>query len=104
MTVQLSEYFLFEKGGTESLPKVFLHGNCEQFFSFCPLTKKEMRSGTHFTKRNVFLPGVSNFAYSIFHSMWEFFKLSVLTCVNSSTNIHGVHGEVKNTNLYGTVS
>jgi hypothetical protein len=45
MTVQLSEYFLFEKGGTESLPEVFLHDNCEQiyllFFIFCLLTKKK---------------------------------------------------------------
>jgi hypothetical protein len=30
MTVQLSEYFLFEKGETESLPKVILHDNCEK--------------------------------------------------------------------------
>ncbi len=29
MTVQLSENYLFEKGGTESLPDVFLHDNCE---------------------------------------------------------------------------
>jgi hypothetical protein len=55
MTVQLSGYFLFEKGGTESLLEVFLHNNCEQFF-FCLLTKKEMRSGTHFTQQNMFLP------------------------------------------------
>jgi hypothetical protein len=58
MTVQLSEYFLFEKGGTESLPKVFLHDNCEQIF-FCLLTKIEMRSGTHFTQWNLFLPVVA---------------------------------------------
>jgi hypothetical protein len=40
MTVQLSEYFLFEESGTEHLLKVFLHINCEQihflfyFFAF----------------------------------------------------------------------
>jgi hypothetical protein len=46
------------RSGTESLPKVFLHDNCEQvsfiiFFAF--LKKEEMRSGTHFTQLNVFL-------------------------------------------------
>jgi hypothetical protein len=37
MTAQLSEYFLFEKGGTESLPDVFLlelyHGVTSSFFN-----------------------------------------------------------------------
>jgi hypothetical protein len=32
MTFQLSEYFLFEKGGTKSLPKVFVHNNCELIY------------------------------------------------------------------------
>jgi len=46
------------RSGTESLPKVFLHDNCEQisfiiFFAF--LKKEEMRSGTRFTEQNVFL-------------------------------------------------
>ena len=58
MTVQLSEYFLFKKGGAESFPTVFLHNNCEQiyFTIFLPSPNKEMRSGTHFTQQSVFLP------------------------------------------------
>jgi hypothetical protein len=55
MTVRVLENAPGTKSGTESLPKVFLHANCEQFsfiifFSF--LKKEEMRSGTHFTLRS----------------------------------------------------
>ena len=58
MTVQVLENASGMRSGTESLPKVFLHDNCEQvsfiiFFAF--LKKEEMRSGTHFTQLNVFL-------------------------------------------------
>ncbi len=58
--VYMSNYFLCEKGRTEKFPEVFLHDNCEQkiIIIFCLLTKKEMRSGTHFTQQKVFLfPG-----------------------------------------------
>jgi len=52
-TVRVLENALATRSGTESLPKVFLHDNCEQisfiiFFTF--LKKEEMRSGTHFTQ------------------------------------------------------
>jgi hypothetical protein len=57
-TVRVLENAPGTRRGTESLPKVFLHDNCEQisfiiFFAF--LKKEEMRSGTHFTQLNVFL-------------------------------------------------
>jgi len=57
-TVQVLENASGTRSRTESLPKVFLHDNCEQisfiiFFAF--LKKEEMRSGTHFTQQNVFL-------------------------------------------------
>jgi len=58
-TVRVLENASGTRSGTESLPKVFLHDNCEQvsfiiiFFAF--LKKEEMRSGTHFTQQNVFL-------------------------------------------------
>jgi hypothetical protein len=57
-TVRVLENASGTRSGTESLPKVFLHDNCEQisfiiFFAF--LKKEEMRSGTHFTQLNVFL-------------------------------------------------
>ena len=57
-TVRVLENASGTRSGTESLPKVFLHDNCEQisfiyFFAF--LKKEEMRSGTHFTEQNVFL-------------------------------------------------
>jgi hypothetical protein len=57
-TVRVLENASGTRSGTESLPKVFLHDNCEQisfiiFFAF--LKKEEMRSGTHFTQQNMFL-------------------------------------------------
>jgi len=57
-TVRVLENASGTRSGTESLPKVFLHDNCEQisfiiFFAF--LKKEEIRSGTHFTQQNVFL-------------------------------------------------
>ena len=57
-TVRVLENASGTRSGTESLPKVFLHDNCEQisfiiFFAF--LKKEEIRSGTHFTQLNVFL-------------------------------------------------
>jgi len=56
--VQVLENASGTRSGTERLPKVFLHDNCEQisfiiFFAF--LNKEEMRSGTHFTQQNVLL-------------------------------------------------
>ncbi len=56
MTVQLSDYFSFEKGGTESLPNVFVHDNCEQiyfYFYFLPSNKKrdEKRDSFYTAKR-----------------------------------------------------
>ena len=56
--VLVLENALGTRSGTESVPKVFLHDNCEQisfiiFFAF--LKKEEMRSRTHFTQLNVFL-------------------------------------------------
>ena len=57
---------------TESLPKVFLHDNCEQisynFFRF--LKKEEIRSGTHFTQRNVFLL----FTVVVTKHVWPYFQ------------------------------
>ncbi len=56
-TVRVLENTLGMRSGTESLPKEFLHNNCEQifyhyFFDF--LKKEEMRSGTHFTQQTCF--------------------------------------------------
>jgi hypothetical protein len=54
MTVQLSEYFSFEKGGTESLPEVFLHDNCDKiYFILLPSHKKrnEKRDSFYTAKR-----------------------------------------------------
>ena len=58
-TVRVLENASGTRSGTESLPKVFLHDNCEQisYNFFCFLKKEEIRSGTHFTQQNVFLPG-----------------------------------------------
>ena len=57
---QLSEFLKMHRereAGQKVCSKVFLHDNCEQisynFFRF--LKKEEIRSGTHFTQRNVFL-------------------------------------------------
>ncbi len=62
-TVQVLENASGTRSGTESLPEVFLHDNCEQisfiiFFAF--LKKEEIRRGTHFTLQNVFLQRVSS--------------------------------------------
>jgi len=61
------------RSGTESLPKVFLHDNCEQisfviFFAF--LKKEEIRSGTHFTQKNVFLL----FTVVVTKHVWPYFQ------------------------------
>jgi hypothetical protein len=52
--------------------KVFLHDNCEQisynFFRF--LKKEEIRSGTHFTQRNVFLL----FTVVVTKHVWPYFQ------------------------------
>jgi len=60
------------RSGTESLPKVFLHDNCEQisfiiFFAF--LNKEEMRSGTHFTQQKVFL-----LFTVVVTKLWQYFQ------------------------------
>jgi hypothetical protein len=59
-TVQVLENTPEKRSGTESLPEVLLHDNCEQIYYFillfCLSHKKEMRSGTHLTWQNVFLP------------------------------------------------
>jgi hypothetical protein len=59
-TVQVLENTPEKRSRTESLPEVFLHNNCEQIYFIlllCLSHKKEMRSGTHLTQQNVFLPG-----------------------------------------------
>ena len=72
-TVQVLENASGTRSGTESLPKVFLHDNCEQisfiiFFAF--LKKEEMRSGTHFTQQNVFLL----FTVVVTKHVWPYFQ------------------------------
>jgi len=72
-TVQVLENALGTRSGTESLPKVFLHDNCEQisfiiFFAF--LKKEEMRSGTHFTQQKVFLL----FTVVVTKHVWPYFQ------------------------------
>jgi len=61
------------RSGTESVPKVFRHDNCEQisfiiFFAF--LKKEEMRSGTHFTQQIVFLL----FTVVVTKHVWPYFQ------------------------------
>jgi hypothetical protein len=63
MTVRVLENTSGTRSGTESLPEVFLQDNCEQIdyhYFFRLSHKQEMRSGTHFTQQNVFLPVVDN--------------------------------------------
>ena len=72
-TVQVLENATGTRSGTEILPKVFLHDNCEQisfiiFFAF--LKKEEMRSGTHFTQQNVFLL----FTVVVTKHVWPYFQ------------------------------
>jgi len=72
-TVQVLENASGTRRGTESLPKVFLHHNCEQisfiiFFAF--LKKEEMRSGTHFTQQKVFLL----FTVVVTKHVWPYFQ------------------------------
>ena len=71
-TVRVLENASGTRSGTESLPKVFLHDNCEQisynFFRF--LKKEEMRSGTHFTQQNVFLL----FTVVVMKHVWPYFQ------------------------------
>ena len=72
-TVRVLENASGTRSGTESLPKVFLHDNCEQisfiiFFAF--LKKEEMRSGTHFTQQNVFLL----FTVVVTKHVWPYFQ------------------------------
>ena len=71
-TVRVLENASGTRSGTESLPKVFLHDNCEQisynFFRF--LKKEEIRSGTHFTQRNVFLL----FTVVVTKHVWPYFQ------------------------------
>jgi hypothetical protein len=58
-TVRVLENTPEKRSGTKSLPKVFLHNKCKQiyFILFFCLSHKKMRSGTHLTQQNVFLPG-----------------------------------------------
>jgi hypothetical protein len=71
-TVQVLENASGTRSGTESLPKVFLHNNCEQisynFFRF--LKKEKIRSGTHFTQQNVFLL----FTVVVTKHVWLYFQ------------------------------
>ena len=71
-TVRVLENASGTRSGTESLPKVFLHDNCEQisynFFRF--LKKEEIRSGTHFTQQNVFLL----FTVVVTKHVWPYFQ------------------------------
>ena len=72
-TVRVLENASGTRSGTESLPEVFLHDNCEQisfiiFFAF--LKKEEMRSGTHFTQQNVFLL----FTVVVTKHVWPYFQ------------------------------
>jgi hypothetical protein len=64
-TVWVLENTPEKRSGTESFPKVFLHNNCEQIYFillfYLSLIKKEMRSGTHLTQQNMFLPAFTNF-------------------------------------------
>jgi len=63
-TVRVLENASGTRSGTESLPKVFLHDNCDQI-SFI-----EMRSGTHFTQQNVFLL----FTVVVTKHIWPYFQ------------------------------
>ncbi len=61
ITVQVLENTPETRSGTEILPEVFLHDNCEQIdfillFCLSHTQKNEMRSGTHLTQQHVFLP------------------------------------------------
>jgi len=72
-TVRILENASGTRSGTESLPKVFLHDNCEQisfiiFFTF--LKKEEIRSGTHFTQQNMFLL----FTVVVTKHAWPYFQ------------------------------
>jgi hypothetical protein len=72
-TAQVLENASGTRSRIESLPKVFLHDNCEQssfiiFFAF--LKKEEMRSGTHFTQQNVFLL----FTVVVTKHVWPYFQ------------------------------
>ena len=72
-TVRVLENASGTRSGTESLPKVFLHANCEQisfiiFFAF--LKKEEMGSGTHFTQQNMFLL----FTVVMTKHVWPYFQ------------------------------
>ncbi len=72
-TVRVLENASGTKSGTESLPKVFLHANCEQisfiiFFAF--LKMEEMGSGTHFTQQNMFLL----FTVVVTKHVWPYFQ------------------------------
>jgi len=86
-TVRVFENASGTRSGTECLPKVFLHDNCEQisfiiFFTF--LKKEEMRSGTHFTEQNVFLL----FTVVVTKHVWLYFQSrfpkTSSECVSSS--------------------
>jgi len=73
LPVQVLENASGTRSGTESLPKVFLHDNCEQisfiiFFAF--LKKEEMRSGTNFTQQKVFLL----FTVVVTKHVWPYFQ------------------------------
>ena len=72
---QLSEFLKMHRereAGQKVCSKVFLHDNCEQisynFFRF--LKKEEIRSGTHFTQRNVFLL----FTVVVTKHVWPYFQ------------------------------
>ncbi len=72
-TVRVLENALGTRSGTESLPKVFLHDNCEQIsfmICFAFLKKEEMRKGTHFTQQNVFLL----FTVVVTKHIWPYFQ------------------------------
>jgi len=72
-TVRVLENASGKRSGTESLPKVFLHDNCEQIsfiICFAFLKKEEMRSGTHFTQQNEFLL----FTVVVTKHVWPYFQ------------------------------
>jgi hypothetical protein len=57
-TVRVLENTSGTRSGTESLPKVFLHDNCEQIYIiiFLPFSKKRNKKRDSFYTANVFLP------------------------------------------------
>jgi hypothetical protein len=78
-TVQVLENTSGTRSGTESLPEVFLHDNCEQIdyhYLFCLSHKEEMRSGTHFTQQNVLLPASTYLPYAVGSYVLQLLRVS----------------------------